>query len=169
MTDPGPRPQPVSLEPQEPTVIEHWASGAVMLRMPDGSIRVRGGDRAELESHLASKHNALRMASETLDRVCGEKDAAQRRVLELEALLAKTNNALAGLIEASENHVSALEAEVARLQGNAPPETEKPIYWRGSVSDLVTDIAAHLTPLQLGELAGEAALVYSRARRGGGG
>jgi hypothetical protein len=40
------------------------------------------------------------------------------------------------------------------------------IYWRGSVTDLVTDIAELLDDDQLAELAGEAALAWRNRARG---
>lgn len=43
-------------------------------------------------------------------------------------------------------------------------QPDAPIYWRGSVTDLVTDLAPLLTPEQLVELAGEAALAWKAKR-----
>jgi hypothetical protein len=42
---------------------------------------------------------------------------------------------------------------------------EPVVVWRGSVTDLVTDLAALLTTEQLAELAGEAALAWRKAAK----
>lgn len=55
-----------------------------------------------------------------------------------------------------------IESMKAQLRGTG--HADAPIYWRGSVTDLVTDLAPLLTPEQLAELAGEAAIAWKKAR-----
>ena len=74
--------------------------------------------------------------------------AAAERMTEMQARidsLAETNAALNARIEAWETRRGLL-------------------YWRGSVTDLVTDLQPLLTLAQLCELAGEAALAWRRRR-----
>ncbi len=51
--------------------------------------------------------------------------------------------------------------ETAKLDGRV----DVPVYWRGSVLDLVTDLKALLTMDELAELAGETAMAWREKRR----
>lgn len=55
----------------------------------------------------------------------------------------------------------ALTRRLARLEG-VSPSYERVIYWRGSVSDVATDLAGMLSLDQLLELADELRIVWRR-------
>lgn len=55
-------------------------------------------------------------------------------------------------------------SEASEREATFRARGETAVYWRGSVTDLVTDLAPLLTPSQLVDLAAEAALAW-KARR----
>lgn len=69
---------------------------------------------------------------------------------------------LAAQLERLRPAMRIIEGMKAQLGGTG--HADAPIYWRGSVTDLVTDLAPLLTPEQLVELAGEAALAWTKVR-----
>ena len=69
---------------------------------------------------------------------------------------------LAAQLERLRPAMRIIEGMKEQLRGTG--HADAPIYWRGSVTDLVTDLAPLLTPAQLVELAGEAAIAWKRVR-----
>lgn len=50
-------------------------------------------------------------------------------------------------------------------ESSGKPGADVLVYWRGSVGDLLTDLAPHLTTAQLEELAGESMLRWRRKKQ----
>lgn len=75
--------------------------------------------------------------------------------------------AMVGTYDYSMSRKLAPEAKRRGLDSWATGAVEARVFWRGSVTDLVTDLEALLSLEQLQELAGEAALAVSRRKKEG--